>query len=61
MKKGLTNKGKLDIYDSLRDMHSIIKSEIYALYPLMSSQEQNAIDGVDSVLYLAESVFAKVE
>lgn len=50
----------LDIYNKLRDMHNILK-EIMKLANVMTNSnfELNALDGVDSVLYLAEGIFAK--
>ncbi len=46
---------KLDVYDKIRQAHSLIK-DIDTLS--LNSWEQNAIDAVDSVLYLAEGAFA---
>lgn len=48
----------LEIYDKLRDMHNIFK-EIYKKYDDMDNWEQNAIDGLDAVLYMVESIFSK--
>lgn len=49
-----------EIYDKLRQMHSILKDIVLDedVYPKLSPEEQNAIDAVHSVLYLAEREFA---
>lgn len=48
----------LDIYDTLRQMHRLLKD---LDYERMSNVAQNAIDAVDSTLYLAEGVFCREE
>lgn len=48
---------KLQVYDQLRTMHSILKN----LEDRKDEWEQNALDAVDRVLYLAEGVFARPE
>jgi hypothetical protein len=48
---------RLAVYDELRKMHAIFK----AIPDREDDFEQNALDGVEAVLYLAEGVFAKHE
>lgn len=53
-----TNRERLDIYDRLREAHKHIQA-IQARFKTLNGFEENAIDAVDSVLYLAEGVFAE--
>jgi hypothetical protein len=48
----------LRVYDKLREAHSIIK-ETFNL--TMSQEKENAIEAVNSVLYMAEGIFCKDE
>lgn len=48
---------RLQIYDQLRQMHSILKD----IDDLDDNFDQCAIEAVDRVLYLAEGVFARNE
>jgi len=59
--KGLTQTQKLAVYEVLRDMHKLLKDYPVEKYEGMNPTEQNAIDAVHSVLYLAENLFAKIE
>jgi len=49
-----TERERLIVYDELRKMHSILK----AIPEREDEWEQNALDAVHSVLYLAEHAFS---
>ena len=55
----------LRIYDRLRDMHNILKDmrcwNFGKVYEGLSDWEKNALEAVDSVLYLAEGAFTSPE
>lgn len=57
----MTPKGKLEIYDILREMHSLLKDGVLIQQNGMTNIEQTAVQGLDSVLYLVERVFAEQE
>jgi hypothetical protein len=56
--KALTEKQRLAIYDDLREMHRRLE-KIFQRHIQLSTTDDNALEAVDSVLYLAEGVFAK--
>lgn len=51
------NERNLKAYELLRDMHNLC-DEIFEEYSEMNSAECNALDAVNSVLYMAEAIFA---
>ncbi len=50
---------RISIYDSLRVMHKKFADIMRGEEDNMNEWEKNAMDALDSVLYLAEGVFAK--
>ena len=60
-KTSLSERERLAIYDRLRKAHMEIGAIYADLYKHMDNFQENAVDAVNSVLYLAESVFAKPE
>jgi hypothetical protein len=57
----LTDKESLEVYDLLRNMHEIVRMIYVGYLAQMDDWQENAIDSVEGVLYLAESVFSKQE
>jgi hypothetical protein len=53
----MTGKRRLEYYDTLRQMHSLLKDLLFA-YDELDADDRNALDAVQAVLYLAEGVFA---
>ena len=51
---------RLAVYDKLREAHSAIK-DIYCegLLDRLDDRDRSAIDGIDGVLYTAESFFVR--
>ena len=54
----MKEKDALRIYDLLREAHKSIR-QLQLEYPLLESDSENAIDAVDTVLYLAEGFFVE--
>jgi hypothetical protein len=54
----MTEKQRLEIYDLLRDAHRLVYEAWKLHKDDINSAQDNAIDAVSSVLYLAEGVFA---
>ena len=57
----ISEKQRLEIYDKLRDAHKCVYDAWKLHKTELTAVQDNAIDAVSGVLYLAEGVFAQPE
>jgi hypothetical protein len=58
---GTPDARKLKVYDQLREAHCHVKKiYIESLVDESAVEEVNALDAVNSVLYMAEAIFARM-